>query len=73
MGSLYFGTFSGVDANKFLNRIIFGFCLFGRNALLPFQKCPSISLYKMPLFKMPFFKKGILNKGILSRDIGGLF
>ena len=34
-----------------------GFCLFGGNALLPFQKCPSISLDKMPLFKMHFLKR----------------
>ena len=33
-----------------------GFCLFGGNVLLPFQKCPPISLDKMPLFKMPFSK-----------------
>ena len=33
-----------------------GFCLFGGNALLPFQKCPPISLDKMPLFRIPFLK-----------------
>ena len=34
-----------------------GFCLFGGNALLLFQKCPPISRDKMPLFEMPFFKR----------------
>ena len=42
----------------------FGFCLFDGNALLPFQKCPPISLDKMPLFKCPFWKC-ILNKSNL--------
>ena len=37
-----------------------GFCLFGGNALLPFQKCPPISLDKMALFEMPFFKRAFL-------------
>ena len=42
------------------------------NALLLFQKCPSVFLDQMLLLKCPF-KKGILNKGILSKDIGGNF
>ena len=37
--------------------IFLGFCLFGGYALLPFQKCPLISLGKMPLFKIPSFKR----------------
>ena len=43
---------------------ICGFCLFGGNSLLPFQKSPPISLDKMLLFKMPFFWKGILSRNI---------
>ena len=40
--------------------IFVGFCLFGGNALLPFQKCPPISLDQMPLFEMPFLKRAFL-------------
>ena len=49
-------------------RCWWGFCLFGGNPLLPFQKCPPISFDKMPLFKMPFLK-GHFDKSILSRNI----
>ena len=39
---------------------LYGFCLFGENALLPSQKCRPIYFDKMPFFKMPFFKRAFL-------------
>ena len=50
-----------------------GFCLFGENALLPFQKCPPISFDKMPSFKMPFFKRAFLIRAFCQEIWKGIF
>ena len=50
-----YGSYAHIGSGKIPSMV--GFCLFGENTLVPFQKCPPISLGKMPLFKMPLFAR----------------